>query len=930
MPPSVSCSPTASPHAAGPSPTAAASSSHDVLRGLRCTPLRRSLKFTASAHARHFLAFDTSISRETRLVLFMEVFVFRQLLVDAAVVPAFQLATYTPEELLEVRVVTDPRHPAYGQAGLYAKSFIPHNTIVTSYSGFIEVFATSCNSRTYTMGFGSIGDDYALDAEFVGNYGRYANDPRGIGKLQANLSAENRFNSRGESFTALVARRQINMGEEILMSYGKAHRLSATPWTTLQGDPMMRPRMGGLVPFPAFRCTEAPLHSRIDRGAVDATTSSAPRAAETIFPAKHEADEMRNSYTPKAAMDTSASCSSPSKNGCGVAADDAPEKTMTAKIEPAGSSTATAAAPPLPRMANDLLWECTQCGMWTICEASVADAPLPCSACGTPKLSGSRLISLLSSPAITQQALLQEAGLRGEFPQPEQSAVTLLPSSVSPLSPPPTQSSCSPSTAATTSPSPLSSEHIDWPMNVPFLPWQVWDAAVPLSVLAKHSRFETQKHMFLYTVDTGLNEERRKSARDTATSAAAERRDHRRRRTEAPHTADEDWPFRCRYSKKKAKSGTDAVCASSTSCANLFTRASQAESGRGSRRSSGGGDDGGPDNRLKRGELWQRQDEVNPEDLAGFHRWLEPATPLTSPAASEDSTYSLHIFSPFSISPWQQQQQHIAASPHEATRADASFGDFTECGGEVRATLAKSPLSLLMSPTQEMDRLIVLRRAFTASTTSDGNSSAVPADTRDSTFSPQMASMRRRLQCMTRRLFTGKAFQAGEVVSYVGGLVRLRGDSRCRVSDSCLEIPLRFFLPSTLRQLCRMPMADNAQARGTGEGRPSTRYSGERTALHRFCQRVDGLSLVVTNEFMYCPCVVWDEEERADVSTEETTQEGGGPQSRIADAAEEVANALKACNVALVLTLDSLGCPYACAVATKAIGAFEPLLARAQ
>ncbi|KPA86209.1 hypothetical protein ABB37_00449 [Leptomonas pyrrhocoris] len=921
MLPSLSTSSTAVPPVAGASPTATAPPSHDVLRGLRCSPSRRAVKFTADAHSRHFLAFDTSISRETRLVLFMEVFVFRHLLVDAAVVPAFQVATYTPEELLEVRVVTDPRHPAYGQAGLYAKSPIPYNAIVTPYSGFIEVFATSCNSRTYTMGFGSIGDDYALDAEFVGNYGRYANDPRGVGTLQANLSAENRFNSRGESYTALVARRQISAGEEILMSYGKAHRLSATPWVTMQGEPMMRPRVGGVVPFPAFRTVEAAVCSRVrdgDRDDVTARLSSTTDAGpSTRIEAKRRSDD---SSTVRATA-SPASSSHLSTNVSGLTAAVAPESNTAYTNETADALADTASSPPLPSVAYDLLWECPQCGMWTLCEASVADMPLPCSACGTPKLSGARLISLLSSPAITQRALLQEVGPLRTSRSPPQDRKTPPCSSTSPLPP------SSPSSAAssfTSSSPPFSSEHTDWPMNVPFLPWQVWDAAVPMSVLAKHSRFDTQEHVFIYTVDTGLDEEKKKRGRDNATGAAAEQREHGKQRTETPPNVTEDELSEHSDSGREKKSRVDADSAPSVARTKFHLQASQADPIRSRSRRNGVGRHGGACHRLIRGELWARQGDVDPADLARLNRGLTPAVTLISAPASEDSTLSAHVFSPFSLSPRQLQQ-----STH--TRLDAaevkeSLDDFTKHGSEVEATLAKSPLSLLMSPTQEVDRLIVLRRAASVGTTS----AAVSADTDDVAFSPQLASMRRRLQCMTRRLFTGKAFQPGEVVSYVGGLVRRRGDSRCRVSDSCLEIPLRFFLPPTLRERCRVPTGAVAPTHGATATQTVEKCSSEGITLQRFCQRIDGFSLVVTNEFMYCPCVVWEEEAQEDVSPLGNTRDDGRHRFRMTGAEDDVESALSACNVALVLTLDSLGCPYACAVATKAIRAFEPLLARAQ
>ncbi|PWV02360.1 hypothetical protein C4B63_2g79 [Trypanosoma cruzi] len=222
----------------------------ETSQSLRCAPARRSLKFHAGAHAQHFILFDPSISKHDRMILYMELFAFIQHFIDTEAIPHFRPSRYLPEEYVELRVLTDPRHPAYGQIGLFAKNTIPANTVVTPYSGYIEIFSTSCSSRTYTMGFGSFGDEYALDAEFVGNYGRFANDPRGVEGLVANLTAESRFTPRGEAYTALVSRRIINKGEEILMSYGKAHSLTPSPWVGLKGELLTRQRAGGIVPFP--------------------------------------------------------------------------------------------------------------------------------------------------------------------------------------------------------------------------------------------------------------------------------------------------------------------------------------------------------------------------------------------------------------------------------------------------------------------------------------------------------------------------------------------------------------------------------------------------------------------------------------------------------------------------------------------------------
>ncbi|CBZ30789.1 conserved hypothetical protein [Leishmania mexicana MHOM/GT/2001/U1103] len=822
----------------------------------------------------------------------MELFVFRQQLVDRRVLPDFQFATYAPEELLEVRVITDPRHPAYGQAGLFAKSTIPSNTIVTPYSGFIEVFATSCNSRTYTMGFGAVGDDYALDAEFVGNYGRFANDPRGVGTLQANLSAENRFNSRGESFTALVSRRQINAGEEILMSYGKAHRLSATPWMNVQGEPIMRPRLGGIVPFPSFRTESV--------SAVTDSTSASPALATSLSQRSADGAKTEDGC---AAEGSGVAAVSASATG-GSASLSEVDGASAPAIDPAG---ATLNAPDtkqpvalsrfLPDVANDLLWECTQCGMWSICEASTADAPLPCAACATPKLSGARLVSLLSSPAITQAMLLAEAGLDAQGP-----------SAASTSTPPPTQVSAASLTSSTS----FSSEHTDWPMNVPFLPWQVWDAAVPLTVLAKHSRFETQGHIFVYTVDTGLGREKRgRSVRDVHGSGSSVTAHM------PPGTPDAE-PSQETRSSTVARFQLHSRNADDASLAGLRVRDEHpivTEENR-----TGGGSAGHSSGRSKRNALWERQGDLDSEELALLTPGIATLPLLSSSVSAYSPAHALASAASPTKLPFLEWTTSASGEGGTSTGEHlglAQMGSLTavpshETSDSVAGMLTRPPLSYLLSTTQEVDRLVVLHRAAASG----------PSPVAGTSYSPQMALVRRRLQCMTRRLFTGKAFHPGDVVSYVGGLVRRRGDSRCRVSNSCLEIPLRFFLPPRLRHRCggRACLARSGDSQGD---------TAEDATLQTFCERLDRLSLVVTNEFMYCPCLVLEvtqEEDRAPLIGTEVSDSA----SDSAGYEDEVDDALESCNVALVLTLDTLGSPFACAVAIKPIGAFEPLLARAQ
>lgn len=357
-----------------------------------CTPSRKPIKFNSSSFSRHSLYFDSVLSRHERLVVFAEIFVCASSLQDKTVLSHYVPPQYAPEEYLELRIVSDHLHPAYGQLGLYAKKTIPSNTIVTSYAGFIEVFGASCNSRTYTMGFGNIGDDFALDAEFAGNYGRFANDPRGVVGQCPNLFAENRLNSRGESFTALVTRRLIPEGEEILMDYGKAHSLNSSPWNDLLGRTVLRFRLGGMIP----------------------TLSSLNNVRDETF---------------------------------------------------------------------HLFWECPQCGMWSLgreCRNKVES----CLRCGSPQVAGCPHVAVLTTGTSQRKDMANETRPYNVLPQAKDDKCAFLENR---------------------------GKRVEWPMNVPFLPWQVWDPTVPMSTVLKYSRFDSQEHLFLYTVTFSLASDEEKN-----------------------------------------------------------------------------------------------------------------------------------------------------------------------------------------------------------------------------------------------------------------------------------------------------------------------------------------------------------------------------------------------------------------------------------
>lgn len=993
---------------------------------IQCTPSRRSIKFHPGPNSRHYLAFDSAVSREDRLLLFMGVFACYRSLHDPRVIPDFTPAAYLPEELVEVRVVCDPRHPAFGQAGLYAKRTIATNTIVTPYAGFVEIFGTSSNSRTYTMGFGNVSDDYAVDAEFCGNYGRFANDPRGVEGLAANLSAETKFTARGESYTALVARRQISEGEEILMAYGKAHSLGVTPWLGVRGEALMRRREGSVVPMPIF--------------------DGQPEFLDEM----EEVEEMEQKRMEER--------------------DDA---TTGEAVTGALGVASRAALPPRHRspLAYHVMWECTQCGAWNRFNSVAASLATThhdhhhhhyddnggvtgggydgtsishhsgeepslldlCRRCGTPRLSGVKLVALLSSPPLTDRELARddarELGLASQRhmqqqqPQQQNSAATVTTTPVvstlsgsdidrailaldelvrngngggshpattavtsspdgSPVSPTngspapqPSNASSSPRTAGSpTSPRNhhhhhhshnhhnhhYASIHTDWPMNVPFLPWQVWDPAVPAAALERHSRFDAYEHVFIYGVDVESLASSSSSSSFSSSSVPCSLSASLAGSSAASRTSPSLSSSRASSRSSFSSSSTSAVDRPASArgrrrrSAVAVTAAKEQpqRGGRGARR---------------RADFWEKQAA---DDLPPLLR-RRPRDRSRRRHRRRRHSGDANGSPPSSSSPHGRRRRQREETDGVAATSDGPNGNSIPTAVAASSPVHASLFSLLVAPApplpplaatlsfhRDVERFLVLHSRRPAhhhhhrhhpwpgggggGDVSGGLSLAtLPSHTVQqqhsnslrSPFATIAASLRR----MSRRPFTGKSYRAGETVAHLGGCVRPLTDLRCRPEHSPLAIPMAYLVPAATRRALAMSATQGAATSEDAVGMNGVSGGGgvAIAALEDLVARLDGLCLIVTDEFMYCPvlapAVYWTSS-----VTNRSSISGNGaspPSSPLVESrrwAEEADALVRACNLALVLSIDPLGCPHVAAVATKNISAFEALLARVQ
>lgn len=117
-------------------------------------------------------------------------------------------------------VVKRSKIPGAGK-GLFTKQFIEKDTRIVQYKGkrttWKAIQQQEFNGYVYY-----IKRDLVIDARnYIKTFGRYANDANGISKLKK-LNNNSRYVIDGQS-VFIEAIKDINAGEEILVSYGKEY-----------------------------------------------------------------------------------------------------------------------------------------------------------------------------------------------------------------------------------------------------------------------------------------------------------------------------------------------------------------------------------------------------------------------------------------------------------------------------------------------------------------------------------------------------------------------------------------------------------------------------------------------------------------------------------------------------------------------------------
>lgn len=134
---------------------------------------------------------------------------------------------------VKITPISDPRHPACGQAGLFAARALAPASLVLPYLGEVHPAASAAHAASDYDLWLDRGGDVAVDASRMGNEARFVNDYRGVpGAARPNAEFcevwDARRGEKGMAVFVLPAGKKekgkgggIAKGQEILVSYGK-------------------------------------------------------------------------------------------------------------------------------------------------------------------------------------------------------------------------------------------------------------------------------------------------------------------------------------------------------------------------------------------------------------------------------------------------------------------------------------------------------------------------------------------------------------------------------------------------------------------------------------------------------------------------------------------------------------------------------------
>ncbi|PVU84711.1 hypothetical protein BB559_007451 [Furculomyces boomerangus] len=129
-----------------------------------------------------------------------------------------------PNSIKIESLINVPKHPAYPYFGLFATRNLKPDELITPYYGFVTTVEDSDDSSDYCLRLNCL----AIDANTIGNLGRYVNDYRGIldkpnAEFREFINLDyNRVEMGIFVMKSKNAKSGIKKNTEICVSYGKS------------------------------------------------------------------------------------------------------------------------------------------------------------------------------------------------------------------------------------------------------------------------------------------------------------------------------------------------------------------------------------------------------------------------------------------------------------------------------------------------------------------------------------------------------------------------------------------------------------------------------------------------------------------------------------------------------------------------------------
>jgi hypothetical protein len=143
----------------------------------------------------------------------------------------------SPCQLVSIKAVSDPAHPAHLQSGLFAAKTLEPNSLIILYIGLVHSSVDTDPESSYDLSLdSSLG--IGVDATKMGNEARFINDYRGIAE-KPNAEFKDVWVRVGHGVERRVGvfvlggkgrEKGIKKGQEILVSYGKGF------WNARKGE----------------------------------------------------------------------------------------------------------------------------------------------------------------------------------------------------------------------------------------------------------------------------------------------------------------------------------------------------------------------------------------------------------------------------------------------------------------------------------------------------------------------------------------------------------------------------------------------------------------------------------------------------------------------------------------------------------------------